>query len=136
MAPSKLAAARHGRNPGNPVAPAGGVGRSAATSARNLRVVLSTAPARAAASIARHLVASRVAACVNIVPGVRSVYRWRGKIENTQEHLLIVKTTARALPRCLEALADKHPYEVPEGLVLAPDRALSAYGRWVREFSR
>jgi periplasmic divalent cation tolerance protein len=95
-------------------------------------VVLSTAPPTAAAAIARALVRARVAACVNIVPGVRSVYRWRGRIEEGKEALLVVKTTKRALVRCLRALAAAHPYEVPEGLVLPPTHALLAYGRWIR----
>jgi periplasmic divalent cation tolerance protein len=115
-----------------PVDPPRAAGRSATTSAKGLRVVLSTAPARAAASIARHLVATGAAACVNVVPGVRSVYRWRGRIEDAREHLLVVKTTAQALPRCLRALARAHPYEVPEGLVFSPSRVLSAYDRWIR----
>src|SRR5262245_8819342 len=109
--------------------------RSASEAAGDFRVLLSTAPERRAAAIARALVASGAAACVNVVPRVRSVYRWRGRIEEGGEALLVAKTTATALAACLRALAAAHPYEVPEGLVLASARSLSGYARWVRETS-
>jgi len=108
---------------------------SGAAPATDLRIVLSTAPPRAATSIARALVRSGVAACVNAVPGVRSVYRWQGAVEEGVEVLLVVKTTAAALPDCLRALVGAHPYEVPEGLVVVPEAALPAYARWVRATS-
>jgi periplasmic divalent cation tolerance protein len=100
--------------------------------AGDLRVVLGTAPPGAARRLARVLVEGRFAACVSLLPGLVSVYRWRGAVETARETLLVVKTTARRLPACLAALADAHPYEVPEALALAPDRALAAYAAWVR----
>jgi periplasmic divalent cation tolerance protein len=73
---------------------------------------------------------------VNLLPGLTSVYRWNGVVETARETLLVVKTTARRLPACLAALADAHPYEVPEGLALTPERALAAYAAWVRAQAR
>jgi periplasmic divalent cation tolerance protein len=110
--------------------------RGRAALVRDLRVVLSTAPPRRARSLARRLVDEGGAACVNVVPGVESTYRWRGRVETARESLLVVKTTAASLPRCLATLAGSHPYEVPEGLVLSPGAALAAYARWMRTESR
>jgi periplasmic divalent cation tolerance protein len=101
-----------------------------------LRVVLASAPADAARPLARRLVSRRLAACVNLVPGVECVYRWRGRVETAAETLLVVKTTAIALDRCLAALARAHPYEVPEGLAFTPARALAAYASWVDTCTR
>ncbi len=97
---------------------------------RGLRVCLSSAPPRDAARIARLLLARRVAACVSVVPGVASTYRWKGKIESAREVLLVVKTTAAALSRCVALLASAHPYEVPEILVGTPQQASAAYAAW------
>jgi periplasmic divalent cation tolerance protein len=96
-----------------------------------VRVVLSTAPARAAARIAAALVSGGTAACVNVVPGASSVYRWRGRVERAKESLLVVKTSARALRACLDALGKAHPYEVPEALVLTPNAGRTDYVRWI-----
>ncbi len=72
-----------------------------------------------AASIAQRLIEARLAACVNVVPGVRSYYRWKGKIENDAEFLLIIKT-ARGLVDPLRLELEKlHPYDLPE-LIVAP----------------
>lgn len=105
--------------------------RSARTRAPRVRLVLSSAPPALAPRLARRLVREGVAACVSVVPDVRSVYRWKGAVEEAREALLIIKTTATALPRCLAALTATHPYEVPEGLVLRPTEALAAYARWL-----
>ncbi len=72
------------------------------------------------------------AACVNIVRGVRSVYRWQGRVHDDAEALLIVKTTRASLPRCLAALAAAHPYDVPEIVVLTPGEVSTAYDAWAR----
>jgi periplasmic divalent cation tolerance protein len=72
-----------------------------------------------AESLAQRLIEQRLAACVNVVPGVRSYYRWQGKIENDAEFLLIIKT-ARGLVESLRLELEKlHPYELPE-LIVAP----------------
>ena len=109
--------------------------RAAVVAARDLRVVLSSAPPGEALRLASALVDAGAAACVSVVPGVRSVYRWQGAVRRDRESLLVVKTTRGALARCLRTLAFEHPYEVPEALVLEPSSALAAYGRWIRETS-
>lgn len=98
-----------------------------------VRVVLVTAPPRRARSLARSLVERRVAACVNLVPGVRSVYRWKGRVEEARETLLVAKTSAARLPALLAAVEELHPYEVPEAIALAVDGGLAAWLDWVRQ---
>jgi periplasmic divalent cation tolerance protein len=83
------------------------------------RVILMTAGSpEEAARLAQALVAERLAACVNIVGPIRSVYRWRGKVEDGAEHLLIAKTRSDLVPRLGERVKDLHSYEVPEVLAL------------------
>lgn len=98
------------------------------------RVVLVTAPdLETARDLARHLVGERIAACVNVVDGVTSVYRWAGAVQEDPEVLLVVKTRAERLPALERALAERHPYDVPECVVLAPDRVEERYLRWLLE---
>ena len=99
--------------------------------ADRIAVVLSTAPRRAGKVIAKALVDARVAACVNVVPGVESVYRWKGRTERAREVLLVIKTTAASVRACRGMLTRLHPYEVPEVLVVHADGASPAYARWV-----
>lgn len=96
-----------------------------------LSVVLVSAPPEAAASLARALVEDRVAACVGILPGLRSVYRWQGRIEEAEEVQLVIKT-AQPFDRVCEAVRARHPYEVPEILRLDVADADEAYARWMR----
>lgn len=97
-----------------------------------VRVVLVTAPPRKARALARSLVERRVAACVNLVPGVRSVYRWKGRIEEARETLLVVKTAAARVPALLRAVRDLHPYEVPEAIAIPVEDGLRPWLDWVR----
>lgn len=97
-------------------------------------VLLSTCPsAEAGAAIARKLVEARIAACVNIVPGVRSIYRWKGEICDDAEVLLVLKTAAARQSEAMAALKAAHPYEVPEILVLRPEDGWPDYLKWVIE---
>jgi periplasmic divalent cation tolerance protein len=105
--------------------------RARVGSARGVRIVLSTAPPRAAARIAKALVKGGTAACVHVLPRATSVYRWKGAVERASESLLVVKTSARAVASCLDALRAEHPYEVPEALVITPNAGLTNYVRWV-----
>ena len=95
------------------------------------RVVLVTAPPRRAPALARALVRRRLAACVNLVPGVRSVYRWKGRVEEARETLLVVKTSAARVPALLAAIEELHPYEVPEGIAIPVVAGLAPYLRWI-----
>ena len=99
-----------------------------------MKVVLCNCPPAAAPQIARSLVERRLAACVNIIPGVRSVYRWNGEIHDDGESTLLIKVDAGGVVRLRDALLALHPYDVPEVLALAIDDSGSnpAYVAWVR----
>jgi periplasmic divalent cation tolerance protein len=97
-----------------------------------VRVVLTTVPdAAVGARLARTLVKERLAACVNLVPGVRSFYRWQGRLEDAREVLLIVKTRADRCAALAVRIQALHPYELPEVLELAADGGSAAYLDWV-----
>jgi periplasmic divalent cation tolerance protein len=83
-----------------------------------------------AAALAKSLVEQRVAACVNILPEVRSLYRWKEAVEDDREQLLVIKTTEERVDALREALFAAHPYEVPEFVVLAAE-AGGAYAEWL-----
>lgn len=101
-------------------------------SASPVRVAFSTAPdAETAARIARALVEERLAACVNLVPGVRSIYRWRDRVEDEAEVLLVIKTRAERVEALGERLRALHPYEVPELVALPVAAGLAPYLEWV-----
>jgi periplasmic divalent cation tolerance protein len=98
-----------------------------------LRVVLVTAPdAECARRLARTLVEERLAACANLLPGVTSVYRWEGAVQEDGEVLLVFKTTDLRLPAFEARLMELHPYEVPECVALAPDRVAAPYLAWLQ----
>lgn len=97
-----------------------------------IRLVLTTAGSREEADrIATALVDSHLAACVNLVPGVGSIYRWQGKVESAEEVLLLIKTTGHQLEALESALRRLHSYELPEFLVLRPEAATKAYADWI-----
>ncbi len=97
------------------------------------RVVLTTMPdTDAAVTLARTLVDERLAACVNVLPAMRSIYRWEGAVHDEGERQLVIKTSEAMLPALEARLRALHPYDVPELLVLAAEAA-EAYGRWMLE---
>jgi len=100
-------------------------------------VVLCTcASAEEAAKIARHLVENRLAACVTIVPQVRSIYRWKGVVEDASEWLLIVKSRRGLVERLSAEIARLHSYQVPEVVALPLVDGSAAYLNWLdRELS-
>lgn len=98
-----------------------------------LRLVLITAPSeRVAAEIGRTLVEERLMACANLIPGLRSIYRWEGQICDEAEVLLLGKTTAEKLPALTARLPALHPYQTPELLVVSVESGLEPYLQWVR----
>jgi periplasmic divalent cation tolerance protein len=100
--------------------------------AADARVVLVTAPtADVARSLARALVAERHAACGNIVPGLISIFRWQGAVQEETEALLILKTSADRLPALSARVVELHPYEVPEVLALRVDAGHQPYLDWL-----
>jgi periplasmic divalent cation tolerance protein len=100
-------------------------------------LVLSTAPDRDTAQrLARELVERKLAACVNIVPGIESIYHWEGKIHTDAELLLLIKTNAQLAPEALAALEQLHPYDTPEGIVLPIEGGLKKYLAWIGESTR
>jgi periplasmic divalent cation tolerance protein len=97
-----------------------------------LRIVLCTFPdTETARQIGTSLVEKQLAACVNLVPAVESIYRWQGKTETSSEALAIFKTTEAAYPAFAAALAAAHPYEVPEIIALEPCDVGESYATWL-----
>lgn len=95
-------------------------------------VVLSSAPDReSAAALARALVEARLAACVNMLPGATSVYRWEGALEEASEVLLVIKTRAGRLAELERLVAARHPYACPELVALAPREVEPRYRAWL-----
>ena len=100
-------------------------------------IVLTTLPSEGdAESFASRLVDERLAACVNILPLMRSVYRWKGAIERADERQLVIKTTRAQLTALEARLRTLHPYDVPEFLVLSIDSGSATYLSWLSESTR
>ena len=97
-------------------------------------ICLTTCPDRACAErLAATLVRERLAACVNILPGLHSTYLWQDRLEQADEVLLLVKTTAERYPALQARLPALHPYELPELLAVRTCDGLPAYLQWVAE---
>ena len=95
-------------------------------------IVLTTVGANFdARSLARELVEARVAACVNILPAVQSIYRWENAVTEDGEQLLLIKTSAARVDALRETLFARHPYDVPELVVVQIDQMSAAYGAWL-----
>ncbi len=100
-------------------------------------ICLTTCPDHDAADrIASALVDERLAACVNIVPGIHSTYRWQGEVIRGKEWLLVIKTTRDRMDALRARLPELHPYELPELLAVEPTDGLPAYLDWVRAETR
>ncbi|MBI5479198.1 MAG: divalent-cation tolerance protein CutA [Deltaproteobacteria bacterium] len=101
------------------------------------QAVLMTAPsAEVAADIARALVGEGLAACVNIVPGVRSIYRWKGEVCDDAEVLCVIKTRAERFEEVRARVVALHPYEVPEVVAVPLVAGNAAYLAWVDSLCR
>jgi periplasmic divalent cation tolerance protein len=100
-------------------------------------VVLVTAPSvEEAARIARALVVERLAACGNVVPGVRSLFRWEGKVRSEPEALLVLKTTRDRFQELRARVLSLHPYQVPEVVALPVEAGHAAYLDWIASSTR
>lgn len=95
--------------------------------------VLVTCPGDRAPELARALVAARLAACVNIVGEVRSIYSWKGEVCDDAESLLVVKTRASLFEALRERVVELHPYDVPEVIALPIEKGHTPYLRWIAE---
>jgi|SRR6516164_5699028 periplasmic divalent cation tolerance protein len=96
------------------------------------RIVLSTAGSEdEARKIAHHLVEQRLAACVNIVPQIESIYRWQGNVESSREWLLVIKTSADKFARVRDAIRELHSYDIPECIALAVEDGSPDYLKWI-----
>jgi periplasmic divalent cation tolerance protein len=99
-------------------------------------IVLTTFPVdRDVEELAGSLVGERLAACVNVLPPMRSIYRWQGAVESADERQVVIKTTAARLPELESRLKALHPYEVPEFLVV-PSAASLEYLSWVSQSTK
>lgn len=104
--------------------------------AAQARVVLVTAPDHAVArALAHGIVGGRLAACVNLIEGVTSIYRWQGAVEEQREVLLVIKTSAERVAALADHIDRHHPYDVPELIALEPTTVAPAYLGWLLESS-
>lgn len=95
-------------------------------------IILCTCPDTATAdNLARHLVENRLAACVHQVRGVRSVYEWQGKIESSDEALLVIKTRRELYPKLETTIRAMHPYELPEIILVPIEAGSNDYLAWI-----
>jgi len=91
-------------------------------------VILATTPSRdASLKIAKELVKRKLVACINIIPGVYSVYIWKGKVEEAQEELLVMKTKRELIKKVDKLVKELHPYEVPEIISLSISEGYEEY---------
>jgi periplasmic divalent cation tolerance protein len=98
------------------------------------RIVLTTASSEdEARKIGRHLVEHQLAACVNIVPQIESIYRWQNKVESAREWLLLIKTTAEGFAAVRDAIRELHSYELPECVAIAVEDGSAEYLEWLAD---
>ena len=96
------------------------------------QIVLTTCPDKASAErIAHALVEEGLAACVNVLPPMHSIYRWKGKIEQATEQLLVIKSTVARFPAIRERIQALHPYELPEIIAVPIADGLPGYLAWL-----
>lgn len=102
-----------------------------------VRIAYVTAPSlETAGALARTLVSERLAGCVNLLPGMKSIYAWEGRMEEADEVVLIIKTTVDRWPELERRVRELHPYETPCILGFDADAAGVAFGRWIRDATR
>lgn len=103
-----------------------------------MKLILATCPTDQAQVIARTLVGSQLAACINIIPKIMSIYSWKEEVVEDTESILIMKTTANVVTELKKAFHEAHPYEVPEFVVLDIDTEHSSqsYVDWVGQITQ
>ena len=101
-----------------------------------MKVVSCNVPVDRAEEMAKTIVEERLAACVNVVPGVVSVYRWKGAVERDEERTLLIKTGDARVAALMDGIRKIHPYEVPEIVVLPVESVNPAYAAWVEAETR
>ncbi|MBD3334456.1 MAG: divalent cation tolerance protein CutA [Candidatus Eisenbacteria bacterium] len=102
-----------------------------------VRIILVTVPDHdTALRLARRVTEEKLAACVNVLPGLTSVYEWEGKICEDSEELLVIKTTSDLTVDLLRLVEKEHPYDVPEGLAIPVAAGLDGYVKWVGDVTR
>jgi len=99
--------------------------------AQQVALVLTTFGVGQAMSVARVLVNERLAACVNVLPAMTSIYRWEGAVQQDDEEQVVIKTSTDRLADLESRLRQLHPYELPEFLVITADAGAEAYLKWV-----
>lgn len=98
------------------------------------RIVLTTAGSEEEArKIARHLIETRLAACVNLLPRITSIYRWKENVDEAVEYLMIIKTTAAAFAQVRQAIAELHSYELPECISVTIEDGSPNYLQWIAD---
>ena len=102
----------------------------------NVLIVFITCPPAAAEALAEKLVQSGHAACVNVLPGIRSIYRWQGAMERSDEALLLIKTDAAHYAALQSEVRSSHPYELPEVIAVHVEQGLPEYLQWVTKSLR
>jgi periplasmic divalent cation tolerance protein len=99
----------------------------------DLQLVLTTAPdSLIAEAIARVLVETQLAACVSLLPGITSVYRWQGQVESAREVQLLIKTRSANMQQLMDEITTLHPYALPELIALPIEGGLQTYLDWLR----
>jgi len=100
-------------------------------------LVLTTLPsAEAAAELAKAVVEEKLAACANLLPAVRSIYRWQGRVQDESEVLVLFKTRQEHFERLRARLLELHPYEIPEVLAVPVEQGYQAYLDWLGQETR
>jgi len=114
----------------------GGQDHSSPPVAADMLIVLCTFPDQETARrISKEIISENLAACVNLIPAVESIYLWEGKIEQANEVLAIFKVAAAGFKNLETALLEKHPYDTPEIIAISADQVSEKYLKWVNSAS-